>query len=81
MGNYDINTDSDNAYVSKLGGRTYMAGVSPWFFTVSSPRTLSILFYRVHTFSPHTSIMAQTPTTKTSSTVPMTGSSPSDSNS
>ncbi|KAJ7078488.1 glycoside hydrolase family 71 protein [Mycena epipterygia] len=33
MGNYDINFSSDSLYLSKLGGRTYMAGVSPWFFT------------------------------------------------
>jgi len=34
MGNYDINFDSDNTYLSNLDGRSYMAGVSPWFFTV-----------------------------------------------
>ncbi|KAJ7148702.1 glycoside hydrolase family 71 protein [Mycena crocata] len=33
MGNYDINFNSDSLYLSKLGGRSYMAGVSPWFFT------------------------------------------------
>ncbi|PFH51633.1 glycoside hydrolase family 71 protein [Amanita thiersii Skay4041] len=33
MGNYDINNDSDNVYLSNLGGKTYMAAVSPWFFT------------------------------------------------
>lgn len=35
MGDYDINTDADKLYIKNLGGRTYMAGVSPWFFTVS----------------------------------------------
>ncbi|KAJ7694803.1 glycosyl hydrolase family 71-domain-containing protein [Mycena rosella] len=33
MGDYDINFDPDNSWIEKLGGRTYMAGVSPWFFT------------------------------------------------
>ena len=36
MGNYDVTFDSDESYVHNLEGRTYMAGVSPWFFTVSS---------------------------------------------
>ena len=35
MGDYDINTDSDDTYTSNLNGKTYMAAVSPWFFTVS----------------------------------------------
>jgi glucan endo-1,3-alpha-glucosidase len=35
MGDYDINTDSDDTYTSNLDGKTYMAAVSPWFFTVS----------------------------------------------
>ncbi|KAJ6582853.1 glycoside hydrolase family 71 protein [Mycena sp. CBHHK59/15] len=34
-GNSDINFDSDSTYLSKLGSRSYMAGVSPWFFTAS----------------------------------------------
>jgi glucan endo-1,3-alpha-glucosidase len=25
----------DKSYIQNLGGRTYMAGISPWFFTVS----------------------------------------------
>ncbi|KAJ7449258.1 glycoside hydrolase family 71 protein [Mycena latifolia] len=33
MGNYDVSFDSDSLYLSKLGGRSYMASVSPWFFT------------------------------------------------
>ncbi|KAF9462540.1 alpha-1,3-glucanase [Collybia nuda] len=33
MGNYRINNNSDVTYVNNLGGRTYMAAVSPWFFT------------------------------------------------
>ncbi|EAU86702.2 alpha-1,3-glucanase [Coprinopsis cinerea okayama7 len=33
MGNYDISNDSDVAYLSALNGKTYMAAVSPWFFT------------------------------------------------
>lgn len=35
MGDYDINFDSDNDYIRNLPGRSYMAAVSPWFFTVS----------------------------------------------
>ena len=36
MGNYDVNFESDNHYLNNLGGRTFMAAVSPWFFTVCS---------------------------------------------
>ncbi|KAF8634043.1 hypothetical protein AX17_004308 [Amanita inopinata Kibby_2008] len=32
-GDYDINSDSDRQYLSQLNGKTYMAAVSPWFFT------------------------------------------------
>jgi glucan endo-1,3-alpha-glucosidase len=35
MGDYDISFEPDNSYISNLGGRSYMASVSPWFFTVS----------------------------------------------
>lgn len=37
MGDYDINFDSDKMYLANLNKRTYMAGISPWFFTVSAP--------------------------------------------
>ncbi|KAH9945573.1 glycoside hydrolase family 71 protein [Amylocystis lapponica] len=33
MGNYDINFSSDTTYLSSLGNKSYMAAVSPWFFT------------------------------------------------
>ncbi|KAJ3508394.1 hypothetical protein NLJ89_g5780 [Agrocybe chaxingu] len=33
MGNYDINSGYDDEYLRYLPGRTYMAGVSPCFFT------------------------------------------------
>ncbi|KAJ8514672.1 hypothetical protein ONZ45_g7810 [Pleurotus djamor] len=33
LGNGDINFNGDSYSVSKLGGRPYMAAVSPWFFT------------------------------------------------
>lgn len=29
----DVNTDSDNAWKNSLGSKSYMMGVSPWFFT------------------------------------------------
>ncbi|CAL1709944.1 unnamed protein product [Somion occarium] len=31
-GSSDINFDPDQSYINNLGGRSYMAGVSPWFF-------------------------------------------------
>ncbi|KAF6752781.1 alpha-1,3-glucanase [Ephemerocybe angulata] len=37
MGNYDIDASYDNEYRRYLNGRTYMAGVSPWFFTHYGP--------------------------------------------
>ncbi|KAF4573215.1 hypothetical protein EYR36_007725 [Pleurotus pulmonarius] len=37
MGNYDVNFESDNHYLNNLGGRTFMAAVSPWFFTHYGP--------------------------------------------
>ncbi|KAF5381673.1 hypothetical protein D9615_005563 [Tricholomella constricta] len=39
MGNSTTNFDADNIYLKNLGGRTYMAGVSPWFFTHYGPDT------------------------------------------
>ncbi|KAJ7471197.1 glycoside hydrolase family 71 protein [Mycena galericulata] len=39
QGNYDINFTPDMSYISKLGGRSYMAGISPWFFTHYGPDT------------------------------------------
>ncbi|KAL0959330.1 hypothetical protein HGRIS_014591 [Hohenbuehelia grisea] len=33
MGNYAANFSMDTTYVSNLGGRSYMAAMSPWFFT------------------------------------------------
>lgn len=39
MGDYDINFDPDQSYISNLGGRSYMAAVSPWFFTVRTCAT------------------------------------------
>ncbi|KAJ7718317.1 glycosyl hydrolase family 71-domain-containing protein [Mycena metata] len=36
-GDFDINFDPDESWIRPLGGRAYMAGVSPWFFTHYSP--------------------------------------------
>ncbi|KAI0746462.1 glycoside hydrolase family 71 protein [Daedaleopsis nitida] len=33
MGNYNISFAPDQSYISNLGNQSYMAGVSPWFFT------------------------------------------------
>src|ERR1700761_2938509 len=33
MGDYDIDFSSDEAWIKNLGNRSYMASVSPWFFT------------------------------------------------
>ncbi|KAJ7471191.1 glycoside hydrolase family 71 protein [Mycena galericulata] len=38
-GDNPIEFDSDNRWIDNLDGRTYMAGVSPWFFTHYSPQT------------------------------------------
>ncbi|KAJ7449251.1 glycoside hydrolase family 71 protein [Mycena latifolia] len=38
LGDYDVNFASDTAWIENLGDRSYMAGVSPWFFT-HYPRT------------------------------------------
>ena len=38
MGNYDISDEYDVEFRKYLQGRTYMAGVSPWFFTVCAGR-------------------------------------------
>ena len=33
MGDYKTSLSLDSIYISNLGNRSYMAGVSPWFFT------------------------------------------------
>jgi glucan endo-1,3-alpha-glucosidase len=33
QGNYDMTTDSDEAWKTALGGKHYMMGISPWFYT------------------------------------------------
>ncbi|KAJ7720277.1 glycoside hydrolase family 71 protein [Mycena maculata] len=38
-GDNPIEFDADNDWIQNLGGRTYMAGISPWFFTHYSPQT------------------------------------------
>ncbi|OBZ77252.1 Cell cycle checkpoint protein RAD17 [Grifola frondosa] len=38
-GNYNITFNSDASYISNLGNRSYMAAVSPWFFTHYSPQS------------------------------------------
>ncbi|KZT21896.1 glycoside hydrolase family 71 protein [Neolentinus lepideus HHB14362 ss-1] len=39
QGDYDTNFDPDEDYISHLGGRSYMAAFSPWFFTHYGPDT------------------------------------------
>ena len=40
MGSSDISFSTDQTYISNLhGNQTYMAPVSPWFFTVRSHPT------------------------------------------
>ncbi|KAJ7170992.1 glycoside hydrolase family 71 protein [Mycena filopes] len=39
MGDYDLSFGPDQAWIDHLGGRPYMAGVSPWFFTHYSPQS------------------------------------------
>lgn len=34
QGDYAIDFDQDQSYISNLNGRSYMAAASPWFFTV-----------------------------------------------
>ncbi|GLB41205.1 hypothetical protein LshimejAT787_0904200 [Lyophyllum shimeji] len=34
----------DKTYINDLGGRSYMAGVSPWFFTHYGPETYNKKF-------------------------------------
>ncbi|KAF7331829.1 hypothetical protein MKEN_00063000 [Mycena kentingensis (nom. inval.)] len=34
MGNYNTSLAPDNEYTTQLRGRAYMAGISPWFFTL-----------------------------------------------
>lgn len=45
MGNYDVDFESDNGYLSNLGGRAFMGAISPWFFTVSCCVSRCFLFY------------------------------------
>lgn len=42
MGNDDINFGGDQSWINNLGGRSYMAGVSPWFFTVCSTQNCGV---------------------------------------
>ncbi|KAG5636461.1 hypothetical protein H0H81_007968 [Sphagnurus paluster] len=39
MGNYNASFELDNLFLKNLGGKTYMAGISPWFFTHYGPDT------------------------------------------
>jgi len=39
MGNYDVNWDSDAYHLNYNPGPLFMAGVSPWFFTVCCPHS------------------------------------------
>ncbi|KAF8066920.1 glycoside hydrolase family 71 protein [Lyophyllum atratum] len=39
MGGYTVNYGADEVYIENLGGRTYMASVSPWFFTFKTRDT------------------------------------------
>ncbi|TFK85418.1 glycoside hydrolase family 71 protein [Polyporus arcularius HHB13444] len=42
MGNYNVTFGPDQSYISNLSGnRTYMAAVSPWFFTHYGPDTFN----------------------------------------
>ncbi len=64
----DITFDSDKNYISNLGGKTYMAACSPWFFTVGGYSNSRFILSNA---SPST--MDVTRTTRTGSTAPMTG--------
>lgn len=66
----DITFDSDKNYISNLGGKTYMAACSPWFFTVGGYSNSRFILSNA---SPST--MDVTRTTRTGSTAPMTGCS------
>lgn len=70
MGNSNVTFDSDGQYLSELGGRSYMAAISPWFLTVSI-ELISFLYCLLK--SPHLSTMGPTPTTRTLSTAGTTG--------
>ncbi|KAJ7148706.1 glycoside hydrolase family 71 protein [Mycena crocata] len=37
MGDHDVDFAPDNSWIANLGKRTYMTGVSPWFFTHYGP--------------------------------------------
>ncbi|KAI8970639.1 glycoside hydrolase family 71 protein [Trametes punicea] len=41
MGNYNITFGPDLSYITNLGHRTYMAAVSPWFFTHYGPNSFN----------------------------------------
>lgn len=55
MGGSDLDFSSDQGYIANLGGRIYMAPVSPWFFTVhnSAQRSLGVLIFHKH-YGPNT---------------------------
>jgi hypothetical protein len=65
-GNYDVNTDIDDALIADNGGYTFMAAVSPWFFTVCARRVL-------RRFAAHANY--STTTTRTGCTTRATSSS------
>ncbi|KAI0073437.1 hypothetical protein K474DRAFT_1603338 [Panus rudis PR-1116 ss-1] len=41
QGDFDIDFSVDQQWLNNLGGRGYMAGVSPWFFTHYSPQSFN----------------------------------------
>jgi glucan endo-1,3-alpha-glucosidase len=43
MGNYEIGFQSDRQHIEMDNGGTYMAAVSPWFFTVRRYNCLPLL--------------------------------------
>jgi glucan endo-1,3-alpha-glucosidase len=70
VGDNDINFTSDKYYLSNLRQRSYMASVSPWFFTVSCPAMISNILTRDR----HDSTMALIHITRTLYTEAMIGS-------
>ncbi|KAK7689670.1 hypothetical protein QCA50_007465 [Cerrena zonata] len=40
-GDFDIDFGNDQTWINDLGGRGYMAGVSPWFFTHYGPQSFN----------------------------------------
>jgi len=71
MSNRAIDSSYDDEYLTYLPGRTYMAGVSPWFFTVSL--IFSTIFYLLIIILVDRSITPRKRTTKISSTEATTG--------